>query len=137
MRLSGWMIGAAALLAAGSGAPLALAQEVGKASAVNPAATANMRTISIGQSIAHKERIKTTDKGSVQILFIDKTSMTVGPNSDLTIDEYVYDPNAGTGKLALGSAKEHCGSSAVRSATPAMPRSRPRRRPSVSVAGSR
>ncbi len=105
MRLSGWMIGAAALLAAGSGAPLALAQEVGKASAVNPAATANMRTISIGQSIAHKERIKTTDKGSVQILFIDKTSMTVGPNSDLTIDEYVYDPNAGTGKLAARLGK--------------------------------
>ncbi|MFL9498797.1 FecR domain-containing protein [Rhodopseudomonas palustris] len=105
MRLLGWMIGAAALLAAGSGATLALAQEVGKASAVNPAATANLRTISIGQSIAHKERIKTTDKGSVQILFIDKTSMTVGPNSDLTIDEYVYDPNAGTGKLAARLGK--------------------------------
>ncbi|UYO46592.1 FecR domain-containing protein [Rhodopseudomonas palustris] len=105
MRLSGWMIGAAALLAAGSGANLAVAQEVGKASAVNPAATANLRTISIGESIAHKERIKTTDKGSVQILFIDKTSMTVGPNSDLTIDEYVYDPNSGTGKLAARLGK--------------------------------
>ncbi|UYO56074.1 FecR domain-containing protein [Rhodopseudomonas palustris] len=105
MRLSGWMIGAAALLAAGSGTNLALAQEVGKASAVNPAATANLRTISIGESIAHKERIKTTDKGSVQILFIDKTSMTVGPNSDLTIDEYVYDPNSGTGKLAARLGK--------------------------------
>ncbi|MFT4274939.1 MAG: FecR domain-containing protein [Rhodopseudomonas sp.] len=105
MRLSGWMIGAGAVIAAGSVASVAVAQEVGKASAVNPAATANLRTISIGQSIAHKERIKTTDKGSVQILFIDKTSMTVGPNSDLTIDEYVYDPNAGTGKLAARLGK--------------------------------
>ncbi|AVT81139.1 FecR domain-containing protein [Rhodopseudomonas palustris] len=105
MRLSGWMIGAGAVIAAGSMASVAVAQEVGKASAVNPAATANLRTISIGQSIAHKERIKTTDKGSVQILFIDKTSMTVGPNSDLTIDEYVYDPNAGTGKLAARLGK--------------------------------
>ncbi|PZA11697.1 hypothetical protein DNX69_11255 [Rhodopseudomonas palustris] len=105
MRLSAWMIGAAALIAAGGGAKVAIAQEVGKASAVNPAATANLRTISIGASITHKERIKTTDKGSVQILFIDKTSMTVGPNSDLTIDEYVYDPNAGTGKLAARLGK--------------------------------
>ncbi|WP_455405209.1 FecR family protein [Rhodopseudomonas parapalustris] len=105
MRLSRWMIGAGAVIAAGSVASVAVAQEVGKASAVNPAATANLRTISIGQSIAHKERIKTTDKGSVQILFIDKTSMTVGPNSDLTIDEYVYDPNAGTGKLAARLGK--------------------------------
>lgn len=105
MRLSGWMIGAAALIAAGGGVKVAIAQEVGKASAVNPAATANLRTISIGASITHKERIKTTDKGSVQILFIDKTSMTIGPNSDLTIDEYVYDPNAGSGKLAARLGK--------------------------------
>ncbi|NEW90175.1 hypothetical protein DU475_23310 [Rhodopseudomonas sp. WA056] len=105
MRLSGWLIGAGALIAAGNVATTVVAQEVGKASAVNPAATANTRTISIGESITHKERIKTTDKGSVQILFIDKTSMTVGPNSDLTIDEYVYDPNAGTGKLAARLGK--------------------------------
>jgi hypothetical protein len=81
------------------------AQEVGKASAVNPAATANLRTITIGASITHKERIKTAAAGSVQILFVDKTSMTIGPNSDLTIDEYVYDPNAGTGKLAATLGK--------------------------------
>jgi len=83
----------------------ALAQEVGKASAVNPAATANLRTITIGSSITHKERIKTAAEGSVQILFVDKTSMTIGPNSDLTIDEYVYDPNAGSGKLAATLGK--------------------------------
>jgi hypothetical protein len=83
----------------------ALAQEVGKASAVNPNATANMRTITIGASIAHKERIQTTAAGSVQLLFVDKTSMTIGPNSDLTIDEYVYDPNAGSGKLAATLGK--------------------------------
>ena len=48
----------------------------------------------------------TTAAGSVQILFVDKTSMTIGPNSDLTIDEYVYDPNAGSGKLAATLGKE-------------------------------
>jgi hypothetical protein len=97
----GAVVVAAVIAIAGSAA----AQEVGKASAVNPAATANMRTIAIGASITHKERIKTTDKGSVQILFVDKTSMTIGPNSDLTIDEYVYDPAAGSGKLAATLGK--------------------------------
>jgi hypothetical protein len=95
---------ALALLAAAS-VSSAPAQEVGKASAVNPAATANMRTISIGSSIAHKERIRTEANGSVQLLFVDKTSMTIGPNSDLTIDEYVYNPNAGSGKLAATLSK--------------------------------
>lgn len=93
----------AAALALGSS--MAQAQQVGTASAVNPAATANLKTISIGQSITHKERIQTRASGSVQLLFLDKTSMTIGPNSDLTIDEYVYDPNANTGKLAATLGK--------------------------------
>ncbi|MBS0530175.1 MAG: FecR domain-containing protein, partial [Proteobacteria bacterium] len=87
------------------GGSVAQAQQVGTASAVNPAATANMKTINIGQSIAHRERIQTKANGSVQLLFLDKTSMTIGPNSDLTIDEYVYDPNANTGKLAATLSK--------------------------------
>lgn len=87
----------------------AQAQQVGTAAAVNPAAQARSsggaRTIVIGQSIAHRERIQTTAAGSVQLLFLDKTSMTIGPNSDLAIDEYVYDPNANTGKLAATLTK--------------------------------
>ena len=102
MLLRHWLVFLVALAALSCEAA---AQEVGKASAVNPAATANLRTITIGSSITHKERIKTAAEGSVQILFVDKTSMTIGPNSDLTIDEYVYDPNAGTGKLAATLGK--------------------------------
>jgi hypothetical protein len=90
-------------------ATMAEAQQVGTAAAVNPAAQARgsggARTIVIGQSIAHRERIQTTSAGSVQLLFLDKTSMTIGPNSDLAIDEYVYDPNSNTGKLAATLTK--------------------------------
>jgi hypothetical protein len=85
------------------------AQQVGTAAAVNPAAQARgsggSRTVVIGQSIAHRERIQTTSAGSVQLLFLDKTSMTIGPNSDLAIDEYVYDPASNTGKLAATLTK--------------------------------
>jgi hypothetical protein len=100
--IAGLAISLTALLTASG---LAQGQQVGTASAVNPAATANMRTIAIGASISHKERIQTQAGGSVQLLFIDKTSMTIGPNSDLTIDEYVFDPNANTGKLAATLGK--------------------------------
>jgi hypothetical protein len=103
------------------------AAQVGTASAVNPAATVNLRTITIGSSIAHMERIRTTSSGSVQVLFIDKTSMTVGPNSDVTIDEYVFDPKAGTGSLAatvtkgamrfVGGLISHSGNAEIKTAT--------------------
>ncbi|HEV7877938.1 FecR domain-containing protein [Bradyrhizobium sp.] len=95
-------------VALATAAPLsapAFSAQVGTASAVNPAATVNLRTITIGSSIAHMERIRTTASGSVQVLFIDKTSMTVGPNSEVTIDEYVFDPKAGTGSLAATVGK--------------------------------
>ena len=39
------------------------------------------------------------------MLFLDKTSMTNGPNSDLTIDEYVYEPTGNTGKIAATLGK--------------------------------
>jgi hypothetical protein len=97
------IIGGALALLALCGTASAL--EVGTASAVNPAATANLRTITIGSSIGHKAHIQTATGGSVQLLFLDKTSMTIGPNSDLTIDEYVYDPAGSTGKIAATLGK--------------------------------
>ena len=31
--------------------------------------------------------------------------MSIGPNSDLTIDEFVFDPNTNTGKLAMSATR--------------------------------
>src|SRR5215467_7484246 len=120
----------AAIAVAGCGA--AHAQQVGTAAAVNPASIARetsggTRTIVLGQSIAHKERIQTTAAGSVQLLFLDRTSMTIAPNSDVSIDEYVYDPQANSGKLAATLAKgamrfvggqiSHSGDATIKTAT--------------------
>ena len=46
------------------------------------------------------ERIQTDDRGVTQILFRDGTNLTVGPNSDLVIDRFVYDPDTSAGELA-------------------------------------
>src|SRR5258708_6849472 len=93
---------AAISLAAGPQA--ALAQQIGTAGAVNPASKGSIggatRTIELGAAVIHKERIETSDKGSVQLVFIDKTTMNIGPNSNLVIDEFVYDPSTGTGKMS-------------------------------------
>jgi hypothetical protein len=103
------LLTSASLAVPSYGVQHALAQQVGTAAAVNPAAQARgpggSRTIIIGNSIAHRERIQTTSAGSVQLVFLDKTSMTVGPNSDLSIDEYVYDPTTNSGKLAATLTK--------------------------------
>lgn len=85
-------------------------EKVGVSSAVNPNATgtppgAAARKLVIGQDVVFNERIATEAEGQTQLLFVDESSMTVGPNSDLTIDQFVYDPKSGGGKLAMSATK--------------------------------
>lgn len=86
-------------------APQALANErVGVASAVNQSAQsqrggAGMRTIHIGKDFVNREKIETGSTGLVQVLLADGSNFVVGPNSSLVIDEFVYSPSAGTGRI--------------------------------------
>jgi hypothetical protein len=97
---------AAALLLAGATliANPAAAQEVGTATAVNPTTEStppggSIQTLTIGARIIHKENIHTSPSGSVQLLFLDKSSLSIAPNTSIVIDEFVYDPNSGTGHM--------------------------------------
>ena len=38
-------------------------------------------------------------KSNAQILFLDETVMTVGENTELTIDDFVYDPKTNDGNF--------------------------------------
>ena len=82
---------------------------VGVTAAVNQPASgsvgSNIRTISLGDSVIYNERIQTGGDGLVQILLADGTTFMVGPNSDLVIDSFVYDPNAGTAQVTASFTK--------------------------------
>ncbi len=82
----------------------AAAQQVGTATAVNPLSEstppgAGTVALNVGSRIVHKERIHTTPTGSVQLLFLDKSALSIAPNTNILIDEYVYDPNSGNGHM--------------------------------------
>ena len=88
----------------------ARADTVGTAGAVNTATSgtapgASTRVIEIGAQVVENEKIQTTATGSVQVLFIDKTTLNVGPNSTLVIDRFVYNPATTKGELALSLGK--------------------------------
>jgi hypothetical protein len=91
-------------------APPALANTVGAAGAVNTKSTSvqpgkGERVIEIGAQIVRNEKISTSGSGSVQVLFIDRTSLNIGPNSSIVIDEFVYDPAAKTGAMSVRLGK--------------------------------
>ena len=80
-------------------------QRVGVNSAVNPEAMGIppgglQRRLVLGQDVVFNERITTEAAGQTQVLFVDESTLSVGPNANMVIDQFVYDPNAGTGKLA-------------------------------------
>ena len=80
-------------------------QRVGIDSAVNPNALgippgALPRRLVLGQDVVFNERITTEAGGQTQILFVDESTLSVGPNANMVIDQFVYDPNTGAGKFA-------------------------------------
>src|ERR1700729_2158592 len=88
----------------------ARADTVGTAGAVNTSSSgtapgAPTRVIEIGTQVVENEKIQTTGTGSVQVLFIDKTTLNVGPNSTLVIDRFVYNPATTRGELAVSLSK--------------------------------
>src|SRR5271163_2008839 len=88
----------------------ARADTVGTAGAVNTSTSgtppgAPARVIEIGTQVVENEKIQTTGTGSVQVLFIDKTTLNVGPNSTLVIDRFVYNPATTDGQLAISLSK--------------------------------
>jgi FecR-like protein len=82
----------------------ALAQQIGTATAVNPSSEGtppggSTTTLTIGARVLHKERIHTSPTGSVQLLFLDKSTLSIAPNTSLVIDEFVYDPASNSGHM--------------------------------------
>jgi hypothetical protein len=86
------------------GGATAMAQQVGTATAVNPNSEStppggSTIRLTVGARVVHKERIHTSPTGSVQLLFVDQSTLNIAPNTNLLIDEFVYDPASGSGHM--------------------------------------
>ena len=85
-------------------------QEVGVTAASNIDAMGKppvspARDLDTGVEVYFQEVVSTDTNGRAQLLFQDGTALTVGPNSDLVIDQYVYDPATGLGEMAIDISK--------------------------------
>ena len=85
-------------------------RDIGVATAVNPDAEGiisdnRRRQLLVGSRMFFQEQVRTGPDGQTQLLFLDGSALTVGPSSAITIDKFVYDPDAKAGTLALSAAK--------------------------------
>lgn len=98
------------LVGAPRGADAATDREVGVTSVVNTKAegtppASDTRLLETGTKMYFEEKVVTNETGRTQLLFADGSSMTVGPNSDLVIDTFIYNPDTKVGDMTVSLTK--------------------------------
>jgi hypothetical protein len=59
------------------------------------------QTLAVGNNIFPNELVRTGADSVAQLLFLDQTNLSVAPQSQVTLDKFVYDPSRGAGDVAL------------------------------------
>ena len=59
------------------------------------------RSLAYQDDIYHNEVIETLEESATEITFLDETTLSLGPNTQLTLDRFVYDPDPEKGAFVL------------------------------------
>lgn len=90
---------------AADGADAQNAQRIGVASAVKNKVESSGKSLAVGASVFAREVVRTGEQSAAQLLFLDETSLSIGPQSEVTLDRFVFDPNKGAGSVVLNATK--------------------------------
>ncbi|MBS0523868.1 MAG: FecR domain-containing protein [Proteobacteria bacterium] len=63
------------------------------------------RVLRIGIDVQADELVTTKNNDRAHLVFLDGTSITVGPNAVVKLDKFVYDPDTKRGEMALTASK--------------------------------
>ena len=63
------------------------------------------KVVNVNDQIFKQEIIETNSVSSTQILFMDETVLSIGPDSRLIMDEMVYDSDSNTGKFVVTASR--------------------------------
>jgi hypothetical protein len=82
------------------------APTIGTVAAVKPdafgaAPGAAEQTLTIGADLVQNQKVRTNADGTANVIFADRSTLTVGKGSEVVLDKFVYDPATGTGGLAI------------------------------------
>ena len=63
------------------------------------------RVLKVGVDVQANERVTTRADDRAHLVFLDSTSLSVGPNSVLVIDKFVFDADRKTGEMAITATR--------------------------------
>jgi hypothetical protein len=83
-------------------------ERIGVAAAVDTTTTdltleQERKLVDEGYKIIQNHTIVTDENGKAQMLLVDGTAFTVGPNSSVTLDSFIYNPETAEGSLTVTS----------------------------------
>lgn len=61
--------------------------------------------INVGDPVFSDQKLITDSRGRIAVMLLDRSTLTLGPNSEITISEYQYDQRKRDGNMALEAAK--------------------------------
>ena len=62
-------------------------------------------SISKGTDVFTNEVVRTGDSSVADLKFIDETSLSVGPISEIRLDKFVYDPTGSSGSVVIEATR--------------------------------
>src|SRR5262249_5791036 len=82
---------------------------IGVAASITPSAEAGRGTVfqklAPGSELHASETVRTGGAGKADLVFVDRTNLTVGPTSEVVLDQFVYDPVGSSGKVVLQTTR--------------------------------
>src|SRR5215470_11459850 len=82
---------------------------IGVAASITPNAEGGVgtvfQTLAPGSELYANETVRTGDAGKADLVFIDRTNLTVGPTSEVVLDQFVYDPVGNKGKVVVQATR--------------------------------
>jgi FecR protein len=61
----------------------------------------NTQTLSAGSEVFANQTVRTGNRGMADLVFLDKTNLSVGPTSEVRLDKFVYDPRGSSGSVVV------------------------------------
>jgi FecR protein len=65
----------------------------------------DLRVLELEDDVYHNELIETEEESATKLIFLDETTLTLGPESSVVLDRFVYDPDPSKASLVMTATK--------------------------------
>src|SRR5512134_1442886 len=65
----------------------------------------DIRSLALEDDVYHNELIETEQESATKLIFLDETTLTLGPDSSVVLDRFVFDPDPSKASFVMTATK--------------------------------